>query len=84
LKLDLRRLNLRELSGGPGRLVVTLGPQARLNGEKLMKLVQRSRGLYRLTPDLKLVCKLDASVKAQAFLPAARKVVRDLLGCEAT
>ncbi len=82
LKLDLRRLNLRELSGGPGRIVVTLGPQARLAGEKLMKLVQRSRGHYKLTPDLKLIAKVDASVKGEAFIPAARKVMRDLLGCE--
>ncbi|MFO0594047.1 MAG: transcription-repair coupling factor [Myxococcaceae bacterium] len=81
LKIELRRLALRQLDGGPGRLVVTLGADARLDGGKLATLVQRSRGLYRLTPDLKLVTKLDASVKGAEFIPAARKALRDLTSC---
>ena len=81
LKIELRRLALRQLDGGPGRLVVTLGGDARLDGGKLAKLVQRSKGLYRLTPDLKLVVKLDPSVTSHEFIPAARKVLRDLVGC---
>jgi hypothetical protein len=35
-----------------------------------------------LTPDLKLVAKMDAQLKGKDFIPAARKVVRDLLACE--
>jgi transcription-repair coupling factor (superfamily II helicase) len=81
LKIDLRRLQLRQLDGGPGRLVATLGGDARLEPGKVAALVQRSKGLYRLTPDMKLVARLDASVKGLEFIPAARKVVRDLLGC---
>lgn len=82
LKIDLRALQLRSLDAGPGRLVVTLGAEALLDGHKLATLVQRSRGNYRLTPDLKLVAKVDAQVKGKDFIPAARKVVRDLLACE--
>ncbi len=82
LKIDLRALQLRSLDAGAGRIVVTLGAEARLDGHKLAALVQRSKGLYRLTPDLKLVAKLDASVKGKDFIPAARKVVRDVGGCE--
>ncbi|MDP2272729.1 MAG: transcription-repair coupling factor [Archangium sp.] len=81
LKIDLRKLALRQMDGGPGRLVVTLGGDARLDGGKLAKLVQKSKGLYRLTPDLKLVVKLDSSVTSHDFVPAARKVLRDLQGC---
>jgi transcription-repair coupling factor (superfamily II helicase) len=81
LKIDLRKLALRQMDGGPGRLVVTLGHDARLDGGKLARLVQKSKGLYRLTPDLKLVVKLDASVTSHEFVPAARKVLRDLQGC---
>ncbi len=83
LKIDLRHLALRQLDGGPGRLVVTLGHDARLDGGKLARLVQKSKGLYRLTPDLKLIVKLDPSVTSHDFVPAARKVLRDLQGCEA-
>jgi transcription-repair coupling factor (superfamily II helicase) len=82
LKIDLRELQLRALDGGPGRIVVTLGADARLDGHKVAALVQRSKGLYRLTPELKLVAKLDQHVKGKDFIPAARKVVRDLVACE--
>jgi transcription-repair coupling factor (superfamily II helicase) len=81
LKIDLRRLQLRQLDGGPGRLVATLGGEARLDPGKVAALVQRSQGVYRLTPDMKLVARLDAGVTGLEFIPAARKVVRDLLAC---
>ncbi len=82
LKIDLRELQLRSLDGGPGRIVVTLGADALLDGHKVAMLVQKSKSLYRLTPDLKLVAKLDPTVKGKDFIPAARKVVRDLMACE--
>ncbi len=81
IKIDLRRLALRQLDGGPGRLVVTLSNDARLDGARLATLVQKSKGLYRLTPDMKLIARLDPSVKGNEFIPAARKVMRDLLSC---
>ena len=79
LKIDLRRLRLRQMDGGPGRVVITLGADALLEPVKIAALVQKSKGLYRLTPDMKLVAKLDASVKGTEFIPAARRVMRDLL-----
>lgn len=82
VKIDLRRLCVRALEGGPGRLVATLGPDALLDGARLAGLVQRSRGLYRLTPDWKLIAKLDASIKGPQFIPMARRMVRDLVSCE--
>jgi transcription-repair coupling factor (superfamily II helicase) len=81
LKIDLRQLQLRQLDGGPGRLVATLGADARLDPGRVAALVQRSRGVYRLTPDMKLVAKLDAGITGLEFIPAARKLVRDLLAC---
>ena len=36
------------------------------------------------TPDLKLVVKLDPSVRGHDFVPTSRKVLRDLLGCAST
>jgi transcription-repair coupling factor (superfamily II helicase) len=63
--------------------VLTLGAAARLDGVKLAALVQRSRGLYRLTPDMKLVARVDDTVKGEAWVGAARKVLTDLDRCAA-
>jgi transcription-repair coupling factor (superfamily II helicase) len=83
LKSDLRRLRLRALESGPGRLVVSLGAEADLDGAKLAGLVQRSKGKYRLTPDLKLIAAIDPQRKApHDLLVASKKVLRDLLGCQ--
>jgi transcription-repair coupling factor (superfamily II helicase) len=81
LKIDLRRLRLRQMDGGPGRVVITLGTDALLEPAKIASLVQKSKGLYRLTPDMKLVAKLDSALKGAEFIPAARKVMRDVLAC---
>ncbi len=81
IKIDLRRLRLRQMDGGPGRIVITLGADALLEPGKIAALVQKSKGLYRLTPDMKLVAKLESTVKGAEFIPAARKVMRDVLSC---
>ena len=81
LKIDMRDLRLRALEGAPGRLVVTLGADALLDGMKVATLVQKSKGVYRLTPDMKLVLKLGPEVKGQALIAEAKKVLRDLGTC---
>ncbi len=78
LKNSMREMRLRQLDAGPGRLVVTLGPDAALDGARLAKLVQRSKGALRLTPDMKLIARLDATVKGREFVNQAGKVLRDL------
>jgi len=77
----MRDLRLRALEGGPGRLVVTLGADALLDGMKVAGLVQRSKGVYRLTPDMKLVVKLGAEVRGPSLIAEAKKVLRDLGTC---
>ncbi len=59
LKLRMRDLNLRSLDAGPARLVVTLGPDARLDPARLAALVQKSKGAYRLTPEMKLMAVVE-------------------------
>jgi transcription-repair coupling factor (superfamily II helicase) len=81
LKVEMRDLRLRALESGAGRLVVTLGPDALLDGAKLMNLVQRSKGLYRLTPEMKLIARVPESVKGREFVTEAKKVLRDISGC---
>jgi transcription-repair coupling factor (superfamily II helicase) len=81
LKIDMRDLRLRALESGAGRLVVTLGADALLDGHKMATLVQRSKSLYRLTPDMKLIAKVQEGIKGQALVVEAKKVLRDLSTC---
>jgi transcription-repair coupling factor (superfamily II helicase) len=78
LKIDMRDLQLRALEAGPGRLVVTLGAEALLDPAKVASLVQRSRGLYRLTPDMKLVTRVAQGLSGHDLVLEAKKVLRDL------
>ena len=78
LKMTMRDLRLRSLDAGPGRLVVTLGADAAVDPLKLSKLVTKSKGTLRLTPDMKLIAKLNSEVKGQEFVRHARKILRDL------
>jgi transcription-repair coupling factor (superfamily II helicase) len=81
LKIDMRDLRLRALEGTTGRLVVTLGADALLDGPKVAALVQRSKGVYRLTPDMKLVVRVPEGTKGPALIAEAKKVLRDLSAC---
>ncbi len=83
LKADMRKLRLRTLESGPGRVVFWLGNEAELDPKKLTGLVQRSKGAYRLTPEMKLVAAVDPKVKEpQHVIAACKRVLRDLLGCQ--
>jgi transcription-repair coupling factor (superfamily II helicase) len=81
LKIEMRHLCLRALDTGPGRLVLTLGQDARLDSGKVISLVERSRGVYRLTPDLKLVVKIPEQTRGAGYVAEAKKVLRDLAAC---
>ncbi|MBI5545733.1 MAG: transcription-repair coupling factor, partial [Deltaproteobacteria bacterium] len=84
LKADMRRLRLRGLESGPGRLVFALGNEAQLEPNKLAGMVQRSRGAWRLTPEMKLVTTFDAQKlkQPQDLLVETKRVLRELLKCE--
>ena len=81
LKLMMRELRLRQLDAGPGRLVVTLGTQAALDSSRLASLVQKSRGVLRLTPEMKLIARIDAHTRGREYLVQANRVLRDLQTC---
>jgi transcription-repair coupling factor (superfamily II helicase) len=61
--------------------VVTLGADALLDPARLAALVQRSKGVYRLTPEMKLVAKREGPDQAPLLLAEAKKVLRDLSAC---
>ncbi|NTX61206.1 transcription-repair coupling factor [Myxococcus sp. CA051A] len=81
LKIDMRDLRLRGLEVGTQRLVVTLGADALLDGPKVAGLVQRSKGYYRLTPDMKLIARVAQGLQGHDLIAEARKVLRDLDHC---
>ena len=81
LKIAMRDLRLRALESGPGRLVVTLGGDALLDPAKTAALIQRSKGRYRLTPEMKLVVKREGPDQPMQLLAEAKKVLRDLGAC---
>jgi transcription-repair coupling factor (superfamily II helicase) len=61
VKVHLRSLRIRGLDWGPGRLVLALGPDAALDPFALAKKVQTSGGSLRLTPEMKLVARLEGA-----------------------
>ncbi|HEY3446372.1 MAG TPA: transcription-repair coupling factor [Myxococcales bacterium] len=84
LKADMRKLRLRALESGPGRLVFSLGQDAQLDPAKLAGMVQRSKGAFRLTPEMKLISTFDAKKvkEPQDLLGETRRVLRELLKCQ--
>jgi transcription-repair coupling factor (superfamily II helicase) len=94
LKVRLRALRVRGLDSGPGRLVFSLGPDATLDPFKLARHVQASGGALRLTPEMKLVARLDGAPPARPspaaeaaqgleLLEVARRVLGGLAACAA-
>lgn len=77
LRIAMRRLRLRALENGPGRLVVTLGPDAALSAEKLAAKVVKARGQWKLTPDMKLVVQKPSGAAGDE-LGAAKALIREL------
>jgi transcription-repair coupling factor (superfamily II helicase) len=61
LKVRLRALRVRGLEAGPGRVVLSLGPEAALDPFRLARHVQASGGTLRLTPEMKLVARVDGA-----------------------
>ena len=81
LKLQMRGMRLRNLDTGPARLVFTLGPDAALDPVALTRLVASSGGIYRLTPDMKLIARVNSETRGDRFVVEARKVLTDLARC---
>ena len=84
LKNELREMRMRGLKTGPGRLVVSLGPDATLDPVKLALLVAKGKGRYRLTPGMELVDALagtDGQLSCEQALNGARTLLQELRRC---
>jgi transcription-repair coupling factor (superfamily II helicase) len=84
LKTAMRKLKLRAMESGPGRLVVTLGADAALDPVRMAQLVARSKEGLKLTPDMKLIYPFSTAPGEQPQLLAyAHKMMRALQGIRA-
>lgn len=79
LKTQMRRMRLRALDSGPGRLVMTLGHDALLDPVRIAQLVARSKLGLRLTPEMKLVAPVEQpKVGEPDWLEAAHRMLQAL------
>lgn len=94
IKAMLRSLRLRALESGPARLVLTLGPDPLLSPTKLTALLAQAEKRvtagkkplepkYRLTPDMKLVARMDPDLAGEALLAKAEEILREVARCRA-
>jgi len=80
LKIELRNLCIRSLETGAGKLVFSLGTNTNIDPEKLTRLLQTSKGRYRLTPEMKLI----ASLELKEPFAQAKQVLAELSQCTTT
>ncbi len=76
----VRRLAARGYELGPARLLLTLGPEPRLDPAKVMRLVQQRDSRWRLTPDMRLSYAFTERERADR-LAAARVRLREVMAC---
>jgi transcription-repair coupling factor (superfamily II helicase) len=55
VKILLTRLSIRKFEETPSSLVITFDETTKVSPEKVLDLVHRGKGRYRLTPDSKLI-----------------------------
>ena len=79
-KTLVRRTGARAYELTAGRLVLTAGVDARLDPAKVMRLVQRRKDSWKLSPDMRLSYAFDDQEKHD-HLAAARRRLQEVLGC---
>jgi transcription-repair coupling factor (superfamily II helicase) len=79
-KTLVRRMGARGYELGPVRLVLSLGPEPRLDPAKVMRLVQRKDSRWKLTPDMRLSYAFTEAERTDR-MAAARSRIREVAGC---
>jgi transcription-repair coupling factor (superfamily II helicase) len=80
LKLLLAPLNVQGLTLQGSQLALKIGPETRLSPARVIQLIERSGGGYRLTPDMALTRALTAE-EMHDRMASVRKVLRELATC---
>ncbi len=79
-KTLLRKMGALAYDLSPGRLVLSLSPEAPLSPAKVMRLVQDKGSRWKLTPDMRLAYTFDDREKNDR-LAASRRRLDEVLAC---
>jgi transcription-repair coupling factor (superfamily II helicase) len=77
VKILLTRLSIRRFEETPSQLVLTFDQATRVSPQRVVELVHRGKGKYRLTPESKLIVEAWPEVKKDPF-GAAKKLLQAL------
>jgi transcription-repair coupling factor (superfamily II helicase) len=77
VKILLTRLSIRRFEETPSQLVLTFDEATRVSPQRVVELVHRGKGKYRLTPESKLIVEGWPEVKKDPF-GAAKKLLQAL------
>jgi len=77
VKILLTRLSIRKLEEAPSQFVLTLDETTRVSPKRVVDLIHRAEGQYRLTPDSKLVIEGWPEMRKDPF-GAAKKLLQAL------
>ena len=81
-KTLVRRIGAHAYELGPKRIILTLGPDTRLDPAKIMRLAQDEHGRFRLTPDMHLSYAFTEEEQKER-MAAARLRLGEILACRA-
>ena len=77
VKIILTRLSIRKFEETPSQFVLTFDETTRVSPQRVVELVHRGEGRFRITPDSRLVFEGGAEVKKDPF-GTARKLLQAL------
>jgi len=77
VKILLTRLSIRKFEETPSQWVLTFDETTRVSPQKVVELVHRGKGKYRLTPESKLVIETWPEAKKDPF-GAVKKLLQAL------
>jgi transcription-repair coupling factor (superfamily II helicase) len=77
VKILLTRLSIRKFEETPSQLVLTFDKATRVSPQRVVELVHRGKGKYRLTPESKLIVEGWPEVKEDPF-GSAKKLLQAL------
>ncbi|MBU1738634.1 MAG: transcription-repair coupling factor [Proteobacteria bacterium] len=77
LKEGLEKLKVKRLDQGDHNLVLSFTEQTRVEPIKLMQLIEASAGAMRLTPDSRLVVRIDGK-SPETVISEAKKLLRTI------
>jgi transcription-repair coupling factor (superfamily II helicase) len=82
-KTLVRRMGARGYELGPARLLLSLGPEPKLDAAKVMRLVQRKDSRWKLSPDMRLSYAFTEAEREDR-MSAARARIHEIAACVGT